>query len=139
MICNNNCCACDNLIYTGTVTASGTAVNITLPAQAICNNEKLCFVITTSIPVVTTPLPVTITVGATTVFKMVNQCGNFVYSDQLKSRKVYCVSMKTDSLLAKNLKCNLCPTSVDLPCLPATTAVASSPVVSMSSKGVDTK
>lgn len=105
-MCNNRCCECNKLLYTGTVTSSPTAVTITLPAQSICNNEKLCFVVTTNIPVATAPLPIIISVG-TSQYKMINQSGNYVYSDQLKSRRVYCISMKTDSLLAKNLRCNL--------------------------------
>lgn len=127
-MCNNRCCECNKLLYTGTVTSSTTAVTITLPAQSICNNEKLCFVITTSIPVATTPLPIIISVG-TSQYKMINQSGNYVYSDQLKSRRVYCVSMKTDSLLAKNLRCNLCPTTKDFPCVPATSTAVATQVI----------
>lgn len=121
MNCKRNCCGCDNLIYTGTVASTSTNVTVTLPSQSMCNNECLCFVITTSLPTVASPLPVAIIVGNTT-YKMINQCGNAVYSDQITSRKVYCVSLKTDTLLAKNVRCNLLPTSVDIPCLPATTA-----------------
>lgn len=134
-MCNNKCCGCSKLLFAGTVTASTTAVTITLPAQSICNDEKLCFIVTTTIPVASPPLPVIISVG-TSQYKMINQSGNFVYSDQLKSRRIYCVSLKTDSLLAKNIRCNLCPTSKDFPCI-ASTSPASAVVAS--SKGVDTK
>lgn len=119
-MCNNQCNCCNNLIYTGTVASTGTNVTVTLPSQSICNNEKLCFVITTNLPSVASPLPVQIIVGTTT-FNMINKNGNYVYSDQLSSRKVYSVCMKTDSMLAKNAKCNLNPTSHDMACLPATT------------------
>lgn len=119
--CNGNCCGCKDLIYTGTVASTSSNVTITLPSQSMCNNECLCFVITANIPATTSPLPVQIIVGNTT-YNMINKCSNYVYSDQIKSRKVYCVALKTDTLLAKNMKCNLCPTSVDIPCLPATTA-----------------
>lgn len=134
--CNRNCCGCKELIYTGTVASTASNVTITLPSQSVCNNECLCFVVTTSIPVTTNPLPVQIIVGTTT-YNMINNCSNAVYSDQIKSRKVYCVSLKTDTLLAKNMKCNLCPTSVDIPCLPATTSVVSETAISL--KGVGTK
>lgn len=122
-MCNNQCNCCNNLLYTSSITSTPTAVSINFPEQSVCNNDKICFVITTTIPVSATPLPVSLAFGGT-VFKLVNQYSNYVYSDQLRSRKVYCVSLKTDSLLAKNLKCNLCPTAFDLPCLPATPAPA---------------
>ena len=122
-MCNRNCNCCNNLIYTGTVSNTGTALQITLPDQQVNNNQKVCFVITTALPAIQSPLPAQLVIGKTT-YKMINRCENFVYSDQIKSRRVYEVSLKTDSLLAKNVRCNLCPTSKMIPCIPMVTSMS---------------
>lgn len=115
-MCDRNCNCCDQINY-ATVTVGTTNITINIPAQNICNNKNICFVITSNFAV-TKPLPVFMSVG-TTSFRVINKNGNFVYSDQLRTRRLYSVSLKTDTLLAQNQKCNLCKTQAVLPCVAA--------------------
>lgn len=123
--CNCNCDCNSGILFTSTVAITGGNLVVTLPAQAVCNNKCVSFVITTAIPSAVPPVPVVIAVG-TTQYKMINHCANAVYSDQLRSRRVYSVRLKTDTLLATNQKKNLLCTVADIPCIPATTAPAPS-------------
>lgn len=114
MICTNKCHACPNIVYVNTPTITNDNLEITIPNEVIQNNEKLCFVITGSIPVSEKPLPIKILVNGEQ-FSYVSKFGNYVYSDQLTNRRLYVGTFKTDSLLLVNSKCNLGITRAIMP------------------------
>lgn len=110
MICTNKCHNCPNIIYISNPTIAKDTLELQLPNENIQNNQMLCFVITGKLPLSETPLPVKIIVN-NTQFSFVSKSGNYVYSDQLISRRLYVGKFKTDSLILLNSRCNLCYTS----------------------------
>lgn len=122
MICTRNCKLCKNIRFVPTPSIVSGALQLELGNIDICNNEKLCFVISGNIPSSNTPIPVKLVINDVG-FSYINKCGNYVYSDQITSRTIYSISVKTDTLLAQNLKCNLYPTSATVPCIPVPKSV----------------
>lgn len=118
MICTNKCHSCSNIIYVNTPVISNNNLEIAIPNETIQNNELVCFIITGNIPASENPLPIKLIINGTS-FSYINKCGNYVYSDQIKTRTLYISNIKTDSLLAKNVKCNLYPTKAVIPCINA--------------------
>ena len=118
MICKSSCSLCKNIIFAPAPTISNNELQIELSDKNLCNNELVCFIITGNIPVSENPLPVKLIINGTS-FSYINKCGNYVYSDQIKTRTLYVSNIKTDSLLAKNVKCNLYPTKAVIPCINA--------------------
>lgn len=113
MICMNKCHNCPNIIYINNPTINNNALELSIPNTNIQNNDKLCFVITDNIPTSENPLPVKILVNGIQ-FSYISKYGNYIYSDQLLSRKLYVGIFKTDSLLLLNSKCNLCTTKTQI-------------------------
>ena len=108
-MCNRKCSNCCNIVK-GNAVVNGTEVDITLTfskIESVLNDQLICFVITNTIP--DEILPVYLIINGNK-YMFINKCGNFVYSDQIKSRTLYCSRIKTDTNLAKNMKCNLLPT-----------------------------
>lgn len=95
---NTNCRICNNLVISTSVAISGTEMVITIPQATYTNNQKLCILIAQTLPVSTTPLPVTIQInGSETTIPFRTICGHNVYSDQLRTRTIYPVYAATDS------------------------------------------
>lgn len=113
MNCN---CKCNKTIVKINEVNVGEVLYLVAPDMNICNNETLLFVITTNIDYPDEPIPVALIINGEE-FYMINHNGNYVYSDQIRNRKLYAVKLATDTLLAKNLKCNLYPTKFDFPCI----------------------
>jgi hypothetical protein len=93
--CRCNKCKVLVTVTSATVTAGKLILNI--PSQNLANNEKICLLIALTLPVSSTPIPVVITVGtSTTQLPLISKCGNFIYSDQIKTRSIYPLSFKSD-------------------------------------------
>lgn len=127
MSCNRisrECGVCKNLVsvISATITAGKLVLNI--PAGTYQNNQEVCLLISQALPVSNTPIPVVITIGGTaTQYPFINKCGNSVYSDQIRSRQIYCTSFKSDTKLFKYNGCKpLCCT--DFIFLPVTVGTA---------------
>lgn len=112
---NKKCCNCKNLLKSQSVTINNNRLVIKLPTQRVCNNQKFCFVVVQAIPVSATPLPVVIEVGDVG-YNYLNHNDNFVYSDQLKTQRLYMANAKTDTTIFKNIMCNLLQTNVIIEC-----------------------
>lgn len=115
-MCN---CKCQSVLASTGVTNNTTNITITLPAISVNNNQEVCFTINQTIPSVTTPIPVYLSINSVT-YEWINHCSNYVYSDQITTNRTYVVRLKTDSLLAKNMKCNLLRTQAVIPSKPVT-------------------
>lgn len=111
-----NCkCKCNrNIVKVEKVKTTTEAIYLFVPDMKLYNGYNLHFVITTNIDYPDKPLPVIVVINDNE-FSMTTYGGNYVYSDQIRNRRLYSVKLTTDSLLAKNLKCNLYRTSFNFP------------------------
>lgn len=132
MACNTNSCPCNccpNLVKSTAVALSGTNLQITIPTMAITNGQKLCIALCQATPGTVTPNTTVTLISGSANINLINECGNYVYADQLRARKVLRVRVATDVPLA--ITCNttrLCSTQHVFPTLnvatPATAATA---------------
>ena len=112
-----NCdCKCNRRIVKIDEVKVGDILYLIVPDIHIINGSNLSFVITTTIDYPEEPIPVVFSINGKK-FYMTTHNGNYVYSDQIRNRRLYSVKLNTDSLLAKNLKCNLYQTRFDFPCI----------------------
>lgn len=115
------CGGCCHFVRTTSITQSGSIMSLKIPARDLKNKEKLCICLAQSIPVSTTPfnVPVSVVVGSATL-PLYTSCGNRVYADQLRSRRVLHLNTATDvPSFTVNPK-ELCCTSHPFPVLTAT-------------------
>lgn len=111
MACNRRCNICNNLVAVTKIEIVGGNLVLTIPEGTYENHKQVCLMITQNIPVSDTILPIVIKIGEDTrTFYLLNKNGNFVYSDQIKSRRLYGTSFKTDTRVFKynghyNLPC----------------------------------
>lgn len=123
-----SCNGCCNLVKSTSITLSGTTLTITIPQMQFTNNCKLCVVLCQSIPEgVSNNTQVVLTSGTTTL-NLINKCGNRIYGDQLRCRRVISMIIATDTLNAVVMPWSkLCCTTFQFPVLnaPASTAPAS--------------
>lgn len=118
-----SCAGCANFVKSTAIAVSGTTLQITIPTTTLRNHQKLCVALCQSIPTVTENTTVAI-VDGTTNLNVVTCKGNYVYADQLRSRKVLKLCIATDVPLAIALPAsNLCCTDHSFP--PITGATAS--------------
>lgn len=110
MKCKKYCNTCDDIIFVPAPTESTGLAEIKLPEMVLYNNKRICLVITETIPEFKDIIPIVFLIGAEK-YPYVNRNGNFVYSDQITSRRLYIFELKTDIKIAMNQKCNLKPTN----------------------------
>lgn len=147
MNCNLNascrCNRCRHLITVTTATITGGKLVLNVqPSQSFSNNENVCLLIATTLPSSTTPVPVVITIGSsTTQIPLRNKCGNNVYSDQIRNRRIYPTRFKTDVPSLNYVgTCNLPCTSFVFPVYTPTTPTETTAVeTSITKKGEVTK
>lgn len=113
MTCMQNCQLCKNLIVSTAAAIGSSALTITIPATVLNDNDKKCLVIAQSFTA-STPLPAIIADGSATI-ALTNRCGKPVYSDQLRTRRIYKIRLNTAVPSAVVESCNLCPTSFTAP------------------------
>ena len=105
--CCNNCC----IHKVTSATADTTALTLAFsPAVGANDKQRFCFVICTTLPNMASPLPVQLTVNGATV-PLLNKYGNVVYSNAIKTRKVYrgyFGSETTAHVIALNTPCDDC-------------------------------
>lgn len=98
---NNNgygCGGCCHFTRTTAVTLADGQIVITIPQQTVRNKEKTCICIAQNIPEVAmanTPVAIAVT-GIPGTFALLNKCGNRVWGDQLRSRRVLHTIALTD-------------------------------------------
>lgn len=116
MACINNCQLCPNLIVSTAVAVVNNQLEITIPATTFNNLQKICLVIAQTLPATTGPLPVVIVDGAnTTLISLHNRCGVPIYSDQIRTRRIYKAHIVTAVPSAVVKSNNLCPTAFVAP------------------------
>lgn len=113
-MCNKKCPYYANVIQSESITVSNRRVVIKLPTERVCNNKRFIFKIVQEIPE-TAPTPVVIEVGDVG-YSFLNYNENFIYSDQLRTGRVYIASAKPDTTIFKNIGRNLCCTSAVIKC-----------------------
>lgn len=115
MNCNKSCFQCKNFYKTTSVTASTSLVlNIQNVPTPLTNNQRFCICIAQAIPATSSILPVAVNVGSATYSVIVNNANN-LYSDQIKTRNVYCLEFATDTKCFTVKSCNLCKTKFVFP------------------------
>lgn len=89
----NNCC---KLIASTEIALNGTtSLQITIPAETFNNGETFGLYLAQAIPSTGTPLPVEIMIG-TTAYNLLKPCGNYVMSDQLRTKRFYPLRVGTN-------------------------------------------
>ena len=126
---NNNgfgCGGCEHFVRTNSVTLVGNVLVLNIPQKSYSNKEKVCICVAQAIPTVTSVNTVAITIGtSTTQYPLRTRCGNNVYADQIRSRKVYRTNVATDTASFIVPRCELCRTGFNFPIIPTTaTSVA---------------
>lgn len=94
------------IIKVTSVAATETALNLTanITTKTVCNGEKDAFCICTTIPTLTTILPVNLLIGATSV-PLLDAFGNTLQSDQIASRTLYVGVWGTNDLHFRLFTC----------------------------------
>lgn len=123
------CCNCRNRTLSTAIAATATELVITIPANTYYNHNKLCLVLAQAIPEITgLPLPVVIQIGTdTTTYPLRDGCGNNIYSDQLRSRRIYQLIVNTESqtfVFRGRRRCLPCTRFVSTTTLPPAAAPA---------------
>lgn len=122
------CGGCCHFTRSTSITVTGGQVVITIPAETVRNREKTCICLAQNIPqtaTANTPVVIAVT-GVTGLFSLLNKCGNRVWGDQLRSRKVLHAIALTDVPAFKLCDNDgICCTDHAFPTLvPVTTAAA---------------
>lgn len=113
MACNNICNSCNtcrNMVRTTAVAVVSTNLVLTVPAGVFLNNQELCVCVAQAIPnTVTAAMPVVVQItGSATLYNIRTKCGHNVYADQIRSRRIYCTRVASDTnTLVYNGKCGL--------------------------------
>lgn len=113
-MCNKKCPYYENVIQSLSITVSNGRMIIKLPTERVCNNKRFIFKIVQELPE-TTSIPVMVEIGDVG-YMFVNYNDNFIYSDQLRTGKIYIGCTKPDTTIFKNLGKNLCCTSTVIKC-----------------------
>lgn len=123
---NNNgysCGGCVNFVKSTAITITNNMLVIQIPTQTFINHQKMCLCLIQSIPVnITANMPVMVQIGTTaTYYPVRTKCGNVLYADQVRSRKVYPLFSATDtsSFVLLDL-CKVCKTAHTFPTIPVT-------------------
>ena len=98
MACSNGKCRlCNNLTFSDGVTFAGGVLAINIPAGDYRPGEKVCLVVTDTIPVETTiAAPVVITIGGgTEQYPLTNRCCAQLTACALRTRRVYPLNVVT--------------------------------------------
>lgn len=121
------CTGCPRFVQSTAIAVSGTVLQITIPKLVISNKDKLCVALCQSLPAgITNTMTVQLTDG-TNKINVITPCGNNLYADQLRSRKVLHLVVATDVPQAKLITMNnLCSTSRTFPILNPPTTTSSS-------------
>lgn len=94
------CAGCPNIVKSTSVALSGTNLQITIPATVLKNHQKLCVAICQSIPGTITPNTTVTVISGNAKINLIDCCGNYVYADQLRARRVLHLVVATDVPLA---------------------------------------
>lgn len=113
-MCGKKCPYYVNIIQSESITILGGRMIIKLPTERVCNNKRFIFRLIQDIPK-TSPIPVMIEIGDVG-YMFLNHNDNFVYSDQLRTGRIYVGCTKPDTTIFKNLGRNLCCTSEVIKC-----------------------
>lgn len=136
MACMNfgrNCYySCPNLVQSTAVAVTGDNLVITIPDGIYANNRQLCLVVSQALPTLTAVYPVVIQIGTeATTYPLRCKKGHDVYSDQICSRKIYCLNVATDTRSFTYIGTRCLPSTaysipgyIPIPVAPAPTAVA---------------
>lgn len=113
-------CRCQRPLFSLSAEIGGGSLVITLPDVNLRNASLLDMVITQTIPT-TDPIPVVIRFSSSKEqYPLMTRGGNYIYSDQIRNRKLYVFRYMSDSQLFFNTGyCNLRYTAFNYPILTA--------------------
>lgn len=121
--CATNCQSCPRLVATTAVAATGGNLVLTIPSQQLLQGQKICLLIQQAIPTGSDALPVVLADGTTNI-SLINRCGNNVFGDQVRTRRIYNATIGVSPAHAMVTSRNLCPTANILAPISPTTATA---------------
>lgn len=107
---NSNCNKCNHFVATLSTSISGGNLVLQIPANNYINNTEVCIAIAQAIPDGTTAaMPVVVQIGTDgTLYPLRTKCGHNIYADQVRSRRIYCTRVATDTAsFIYNGRCNL--------------------------------
>lgn len=123
MSCSCSCNTCANLVRSTAITVSGGALQITIPTTPLRNKQRLCIALAQPIPGTVTPDMLVRVVNGSSTLNIITPCGNYLYADRLRSRRVLHTTVATDVPLLKLVDtCNLCNSAHVFPVIPTTVA-----------------
>lgn len=113
-------CRCQRPLFSLSTEIQGEKLVITLPDVNLHNTSLLDMVITQTIPA-TEPIPVVISFSSCRAqYPLMTRNGNYIYSDQIRNRKLYIFRYMSDGQLLFNTgSCNLKYTTFNYPILSA--------------------
>lgn len=125
------CGGCTHFVKTTAVAVSGSVLTLTIPQDTYSNGEKVCICVAQSIPdTITSTMTVAIVIGTeTTQYPLRTPCGNNVYADQIRSRRVYHTNVASDTASFIVSKKELCKTAYNYPIIPAATTTTTTSAV----------
>lgn len=116
---NNNgfgCGGCEHFVRTISVEKEGDTIVLKIPQKRYGNKERVCICVAQAIPETKNIKKVVVAIGGgENKFPLLTKCGNIVYADQLRSRRVYHTSVATDTKTFVVSPCELCKTSFNFP------------------------
>lgn len=95
--CSRKCHVCKNVVFSTGVTFAGGVLAINIPAGSYGAGQKVCLIITQTIPEETTIVaPVVITIGTGTAqYPLTNRCCAQLTACSLRTRRVYPLTVLT--------------------------------------------
>ena len=100
MSCNifkGKCNCCKHLAIVTSATIKNNQLILQVPEKSYVNGEMVCFLIAQNLPISYEPIPVIVKVGETNEYFLFNRNGNYIYSDQIRSRQIYSTQYRTDT------------------------------------------
>lgn len=137
-MCNNKCNKCHNIVLVTDVKEYDNYLQLITRGSNLCNDDRICFIIPSNFDIPKTPKPVVLSIGEE-LFGWLSKTGNFVYTDQVRNRRLYVGRIKSDTRIILNERSNLCRTSADLPVIPTSYAFKPLNITDKIVKGSDKK
>lgn len=131
------CTGCSRFVQSTAVAVSGNFLQITIPSLTFNNMDKLCVAICQGVPGTATNNTIVQLTDGTNTLNVITPCGNYLYADQVRSRRVLHMTIATDVPLAKltTMKCLCCTAHTFNPLTPPT-ATANTQSATSTSKAV---
>ena len=123
-----SCAGCCHFNKSLSLNVTGSTLNVAIGPQVLKNRERICVAIVQNIPqniTQNTKVSIAITGTAPITIPVMTKCGNFVYADQLRTRKVLHLIIGTDvPVFILNDTRDICCTDHAFPTISTSTTTA---------------